>query len=200
MRYHYRVITPFTRFENLVPLSRMLKCEGIFWHPILNDDLPFGIHNILWIEPWYCPKPEEGFNPVHSAINFFLSRATIHPEDRYLFLMDDDWWEPGFLEKLDKHEGELLICSMLRGQHQPPKGLPYGTDPLTAAPENLKVGHVGAEQLIVSGRLLKDCKFGPEPFADGLLIEKLAKEHKVEFVPEANVWFNYLEPGRWEKA
>lgn len=197
---NYRVITPFTRFQNLLEFSRMLHSLRVTWHPVFNDDLPYGIHNVDWIVAFYCPRPEPNFNPVHSALNFFITHARLYDEDRYLFLMDDDWYEPGFFDKIDKHPGELLICSMLRGHNQPPNGLPYGTDPLTAAPENIRVGHVAAEQLIVSGRLLRDCRFGPEPFADGLLIEKLAKENRVEFVPEANVWFNYLEPGRWNRS
>ena len=199
MKHTYRVITPFSRFENLAQFSRMLHKHPVIWHPIFNDDLPFGIHNVSWIDPMYAPAATPGFNPGNWYINWFIIHARLLDDDRYLVLADDDFYEPRFFDKLDEHEGEVLICSMLRGQHQPPGGVPYGTSPLVAAPKNLKIGGVGMEQLVISGRLLKNFRIGPETVSDGAAIINLSKEHKFEFVPEANVWFNYLEPGRWDR-
>lgn len=200
MRYTYRILTPFSRFQNLVNFARMLHSHRVLWHPLLDDDLPFGIHSIDWIDPVYVPRGEPpGFVRAHWMLNWFIEKAYVFESDRYLFLADDDWYEPGFFDKLDAVDGEVLICSMLRGHHQPPTGTPYGTSPLEAAPQNLHVGQVGAEQLVVSGKVLKPCRFGPEPHADGILIEALTSRHKPAFVPDAHVWFNYLEPGRWDK-
>jgi hypothetical protein len=198
MNYNYRVITPFARFGNLLAFTRMLQGNGVIWHPVFNDDLPFGIHNLHWIDPTYAPPPPKDFCAPHWYINWFIEHTLIHDLDRYLFLMDDDFYEPGFFGKLDAVGGSVLICSMQRGQHEPPGSPHHGLTPLLAAKENLKICHVGAEQLIVSGSILRECRFGPGTTADGTLIESLALKHQITFVPHANVWFNYLEPGRWD--
>jgi hypothetical protein len=199
MKFRYHVITPFTRFENLVEFSRMLKSIGVSWHPVFNNDLPFGIHGNEWIESLYCPIPTPGFNAGNFAINWFFDHGYIMDDDRYMMLADDDFYEPGFLEKIDSHSGELIVCSMLRGHNQPSGGTPYGTGTLTACPENMHVGAVGMEQAIFKGSVLREMRLGPENDSDGRAIVDIASRHAPDFAPEANVWFNYLQPGRWNR-
>src|ERR1017187_2636779 len=176
----------------------MLLSMGVRWHPIFNDDLSFRIMPSDWLEPCYCgPAPTSG-HPANHALNWFLDHNQLGPSCRYLILADDDFYEPEFFSKVDRHDGDLLVCSMNRGQHQPASGPQHGTSPLIAAQENLVVCKVGCEQLIISGARLQDLRFSSGPTADGILIEELARHHKFEFVPEAEVLFNALEPGRWD--
>lgn len=198
-KYRYHVVTPFTRFENLVVFACMLREFGVMWHPVFNDDLPFRLAENDWIEPWFAARAPEGWNRGNWAFNWFLDHGSILDRSRYLLMPDDNFYEPGFFDKLEEREGELLICSMKRGHQIPPGGTPYGTDTLVAVPGNMHVGGVGGEQLIVSGRLLKTVRFGPNHGSDGQVIAALCQAHKPEFLPEAYVWFNYLEPGRWNK-
>jgi len=197
-KYRYYVITPFSRWQHFPAVIRLLFEQKVVWAPVFDADLPLSLTFPSWVEPHYCPPAPAGFFPGYWKTNWFFDHHVIEPEARYLVLNDDDWYEPGFFDKLDNRPGELLICSMNRGQHQPP-GSPHPGGILDACPENLRVSYVGGEQLIVSGRLMHEHRYGPEYEADGHLIVKLSQAHPVEFVPEAQVYFNYLEPGRWDR-
>lgn len=200
MKYH--VITPFSRFENLRPLIAMLEPHGIEWDIIMDEDVPFRLlFKHEWIRSYYCPKTAPPFWSVwRKAINWYLDTTVIKEEDRYCILNDDDAYEPGFFKKLSKIEGEVIICSMKRGDRIPPVSDPvraHPTNTLIAAPENAVVCGVGAEQMIISGRLLLGIRLEDHPYADGIMISKAVKENGAKYVPDAFVWFNYYEPGRW---
>jgi len=198
MKYHYHVVTPFSRLENLQIIGQHVKDCGADWHPLFNDSLCFRLKESGWLKPVFCSPVPAGWNPGHHVINEFIINEPIVPEDRYLILCDDDWYEPGFFDKLDREEGSLLFCSMLRGHHQPPN-MPHGIATLVAARENLTPGNVGVEQMIISGERLKLIRFGPSNISDGEVIRGLAGEPNITFVKDAFVWFNYLQPGRWDK-
>jgi hypothetical protein len=199
MKYKYHVIMPFTRFENLLAVSLILSRAKVWWHPVFNNDIPFGIHNLGWIDPVYAPKAPEGFNPGHFAINWFLDHSELIDDHRYHILCDDDGFEDGFFEKMDAAAGDALLCSMMRGQNQPANGPQYGTATLEAKLENVQVGLVGIEQLMLAGRVMRRYRLGPNAADDGRWVVQVAQENLITFVPNANVWFNYLQPGRWNR-
>lgn len=205
----YHVLSPFNRFENLRSLIDMLAGQRsprfeLRWHPIFDEDLPFAIHfPQSWITPGYCPPSRPFWSMWADALNRYISSGPLHPEHRYCILNDDDAYEPEFFEKVDKVPGDILIVGMKRGHHIPAGVIPeraHGTETLEARPEAMAVGHVGAEQMICSGRVFERYGFNNSIAADGERIVKIITEEKiVSYVPEASVWFNYYEPGRWDK-
>lgn len=203
MNHTYHILTPFGRIQNLDEMIRLLRTLKIQWHPVFDDSLQFRMdfgHELGWIHPEYCPPTNiPGFIRAHFINNWWMDRQVPEENGRYLFINDDDFLEEGFLEKVDGVEGDIMIVSMKRGHHQPPTGPQYGTETLVAAPENMSPGHVGGEQLIASGKALPRVRFGPNQFGDGEMVVAAVKEFEAAYVPEANVLFNWLEPGRWDK-
>ena len=203
-RYNYHVVTPFRRFQNLEALLNMLTPMPVLWHLLLDEGLPFSLRLPAWCTVYSCPKSEPFWSYWADSLNRFISRGFVdqNPKSRYLILNDDDFYEPDFFDKIDKRDGEVIICSMIRGHNIPAGVIPeraHPTHTLTAAPESVQVGHIGAEQMVCSGRIFSAYGFNNTIAADGERICKIASENPPEFAPEANVWFNYLEPGRWNK-
>ncbi len=201
MKYH--IITPFARFENLRKIIDMLAPKDVSWHPIMDEDLPFRFRfDQFWIVPSYCPVIQGPFwSKWRHAINWFLDTSIVYPTDRWCILNDDDFYEPDFFEKITTHKADVVIASMKRGHHIPPVTDPvraHPTSTLIAAPENMVPCGVGIEQMIVSGRILSGVRLEDNAYADGMLISSVVKNNEVDYAPEAFVWFNYLEPGRWD--
>lgn len=200
---NYHVITPFSRFENLKPLAGLLGACGVQWHLLLDETLPFRIHfTDCRIEPTYYPVSAPFWRMWRNSINSFITDGNIIPEDRYMILNDDDWYEPGFFQKIDAHKGKAIVCTMLRGHQTPPVSDPvraHPTNPLIASPQNMHPGGVGIEQIILSGDLFATVRLADHPHADGMMIQAVYNAMPIDYAPEACVWFNYLEPGRWNK-
>lgn len=209
----YHILTPFSRFQNLVAFSKHLRSfkeVPLIWHPILDDDLPFTLDgavvvNDFRIEEWIIRPVRtlakvEGWYPVYTKQNHFADHYPLNEEElrhRFVLLNDDDFVRRDFFEKLDAVDGNVLITSMERGTPVMPKYQPF----LKASPENVQYGSVGNEQLVVTGEVLKDprWRFSPHYSGDWDYIEKVVAVHKPVFVPEAVVLFNWLEDGRWER-
>ena len=202
MKYKYNVITPLSRYENLSKLIKMLEPFRIQWHVITDADVPFRLEfDQRWITHYICDNKEVAFyNRCNAAINWMLDVYPQMPKERYCILNDDDAYEPGFFEKVDAVDGELLIVSLDRGHHTPAGVSPeraHGIDTLVAAPENMHPGQVSVEQFIASGRIQSVCRLPLHISGDGQMIEWMVNHYPAAYVPEAKVWFNYYEPGRW---
>lgn len=145
-----------------------------------------------------CPPMPAGYGFIGSwKTNWFLDHVTFDDETRYCLLNDDDFFAPGFFDRLDEHDEPFILCSMNRGDHHP-KGSPHPGGVLIACPENMRPGYVGGEQLIVAGKILKDYRLGVSYEGDWKLLEQLLKDHRPRYAPEAYVLFNALEPGRFD--
>lgn len=209
MSYKYHIITPLRRYENMEKLvtmlaSRRAEWAHLEWHVIIDDDAPFYFFfRQPWIHVYYQHNPElEFWKRCNFAINRWLDTHPLVESDRYCILNDDDAYEPEFFTKIDAHEGNLVIASMQRGQHTPPGTGPtraHATNTLVAAPENMRVGHVGVEQFFVCGEYLKTARLPLTVAGDGEMVSYLVGTYGAEYAPEANVLFNYFEPGRWDK-
>jgi hypothetical protein len=181
MRYAYHIITPFSRWQNFMTLARHLKPMGVVWHPVFDSEISvyFGDE---WIKSMVCGKCPRGFFPGYWMTNWYLDHAPVCGiAIRYLILNDDDLYEEGFFEKVDAVDGELLICSMRRGEEL-----------LKGCAENFKQAFVGGEQLIVSGRLMREERYEGHYEADWGVISRLAEKEAPVYVPEAVVKFNCL--------
>lgn len=171
------IVTPFSRPQNLPRLLPMILDTGAEWHPI-DDPAPADWDGCYW------------------KINQFLSGPLVDT-DRYGFLADDDYYEPGFFQKLDQHKGEVVICSMLQGNHRSDLP-PTPAKRVLAAPEFMHVNCCGLPQIFVSGRVGKLIRFENRCDADGRMIEYLVANYAIDYAPECWVWWNYLRPGRWD--
>jgi hypothetical protein len=199
MKYH--VVTPFSRPENFDRLQDMLRLSDVDWHLLIDDPPKFALHyEETWIRQYLIPKIEPPWAMWRRCILWFAESSEIVDDDRYLIMADDCCYEPNFFQKIDQHSGDVVICSMKRGDNIPP-GVSieksHGTETLVASPGNMHPCQVSAEQIILSGRLFKQIQLPDQQNCDGMMIEKMAQDHPVVYVPDAFVWFNYLEPGRW---
>lgn len=203
MKYH--IVTPYKRFENLHPQIEMLKAQdaNLAWDLLLDKHLPFHISVPGdWVRTFFFEPQQPFWQAWRHHLNAYIGIADIVANDRYLILNDDDAVEPGFFQKIDQHDGNLIICSMMRGHQTPPSGplRSHPTDTLMADPANMRVGRVGCEQMICTGELFRQLKFANDVCADGMAIVDMVSRHPADYAAEAFVWFNYYEPGRWNKT
>lgn len=207
----FNVITPLARFENFTDLVDMLEPKGIEWHIITDEGTEVSINvdqeKYPWIHFYICPNNGiQFFERCNYAINWFIDTQEIKKNEIYCILNDDDGYEPDFFLKLDAIENivdtEVVIVSMERGHRIPSTAIGCRAHPpskLWAVPENLRVGAVGVEQIILKGEILSKFRIPLLNDGDGRFIVAVASEYTPLFAPEINVWFNYFEPERWDK-
>lgn len=201
----YHVITPLRRYQNAARLLELLEPQGIIWHPIMDDDGKFTLSFYpAWVAEQVVKLPEGGtfFERCNTSINLWMDRHDWQPEDYYCILNDDDAYEPGFFDKIRRCSDDVIVPSMMRGNQTPADVSPeraHGTDTLLADPSNMQVGRIGVEQMIVKGRILKNCRLPLTIAGDGEMLTYIGATNPVTYMPDAYVWFNYLEPGRWNK-
>ena len=209
----YHIITPLARYQNLNKLINMLEPKNIQWHVITDDDSKFELKfDQEWIHYYVCPNKEnEFFERCNYSINWFIDNHDLNPEDMYCILNDDDSYEPEFFNKLsnelnndliDNEYKDVVICSMERGNNIPSDAVGIRTHPtykLWAHPDSMHIGGVGVEQIILKGKILKNYRIPLLPAGDGEFIINILNNHKVFMIPNISVWFNYFEPGRWNK-
>lgn len=191
-----RILTPFSRTENLIELGNSIKEAGAYWH-LLSVEGEFKLPPLgSWVTQHFFKPPADGHFIGHHLCNEFIELG-LEPEDRYMVLTDDDGIEPGFFKKIEPYNDDIIVVSMQRS-NVPTVGdgdCPFNT--LVAHPRNLKVGSTGLEQIVIKGKVLQDYRLGSRYEADGDFIEKLwaERESSFQFVPEAMVYFDKLPPG-----
>jgi hypothetical protein len=209
----FNVITPLARYNNINELVNHLEPKNIKWHVITDIDSndEFTITKD-WVNHYVCPNEgNEFWARCNNSINWFIENFDLNDDEYYGILNDDDGYEDLFFKKLregiddvNKSNGftDLVICSMLRGHNTPGDAEPvrqHPTFPLIARPESMNVGGVGVEQFFVKGSILKNHRLPLTTCGDGELISELVKTYGATYLPDTYVWFNYFEPGRWNK-
>ena len=205
----YNVVTPFARTENYELLKSMLlekrKHCNIIWHIVKDLDKEFTVENNEdWIKFYeYNNKETTFYGRCNASINWFFE-TQITSNDFYLILNDDDAYEDNFFRKLNAidTDKDVIICSMKRGNftpHTEHESQRHPTDTLYATPENMRVGGVGIEQIIIRGNLLRKYSLPLVVCGDGMFIEKIVKENDYLLAPHLFVHFNYFQKGRWIK-
>jgi len=187
---------------------------NINWHVITDEDLGFSLNfKDSWITNYVCPNDGvEFWARCHGALNWFIDSQELKDDEMYCFMNDDDGYEPDFFTKVDdavketvRQHGsipDVLIVSMLRGD-QTPAGLEWPrshpTWSLFAHPQNMQPGHVGLEQILLSGEVLKKHRLSLDHDGDGQFIVQATQNNFVTYAPHIFALFNYFEPGRWNK-
>lgn len=200
------VLTPFSRKENKDFLIKVLegKCNWIVLQAIGETDYNFPI----WVTVKHYPASGKGLS--NQLLNAFFKEAG--DETQYLTLCDDDSVEDGFFDKIP--DADVVCVSMQRNDVVTPHAvwddwkekryhIEKGIDVLVAAPENMKVARVGGEQLICKGKVLKQFSYTLDDSTtdvpgDFAFIRDVIEKYPPVYVPEAKVYFNYFEDGRWQ--
>lgn len=201
------IITPMNRLEHFFRLQLMLEDQGIntwhlLFHPDELKDLDYDTDTIRsgWLQI-HAVDVKLGNCPGLHLVNQFISKGGFLAEDYYQILCDDDWLEPEYVKKLKGHDTcPLIIVGMKRGEPSDFIGI-HPTWNLIADPNSLRYGCMGVEQGVFKGWLLNQLA------TEGIALDapnedflfKAAKMFPTEYLPDVNVWFNYLEPGRWKK-
>ena len=186
----YHVITPFSRPQNISALMTHLSQFPAIWHPLAHNKEHFrqlveaAGDDSRWLPDFtpYPPETEANGSCCYHKVNTFIERWGLIDDDYYCVLCDDDLYELDFFDKIQQHTGDVVVCSMhwLNGRE------------LIAAPQNMRQGQVGFEQLIIKGKVFKRYRYKMDCQADGQLIETVCKENPVDYAPEAWVLFNAL--------
>ena len=195
MKYH--ILSPFSRVENKEAWIKHLRQFDVIIHPIINDPIEFPKED--WIKPFtFKAKPKTKWI-YYYALNEFLDSETLIDDDYYIFVNDDDFLAPDFFEKIKGIDSDFIVVSMKRGHKASRHG---GTSTLNATWRVMGKRHIGGEQIILKGKFLKSERFRRNITGDGRFIRSLWHKYPHEnftFVRDAYVWFNYLEPGRWNE-
>lgn len=202
---NYRVLTPFSRPQNLIEMGSCLKQQGVQWH-LLSVEGEAKLPDLgSWVHQHFFRSPPPDFFIGHHLCNEFLEHVEVDDEDYLVVLTDDDATEEGFFDKLRPFNDDIIIVSMQRSNKPSgtDAGCAYGT--LMAAPENMKTVYIGYEQLVIKRKVAKQYRCGGVYHADGLLLEQLWAERmeSFRFVPDAKVYFNRYPPGyfgRWDRT
>jgi hypothetical protein len=138
-------------------------------------------------------------------LNDFLSNLDIAENDYYLDTADDDGYEPGVFDAIRKMDDPVIFISMKRGFRTPPGLLiekQYPCNTLIAHPDNVKIGSIGGEQIIMKGSVLKTIRFDKdnEAVCDGILAMELKEKYPIRYEPTLYALFNYFQPGRWDNG
>ncbi len=195
----YHVLTPLIRYDLIDGLVDNLSRQRVIWHPLTQEE-GVKIPNLRWIKPLYIPIPPEwkGFEAYYK-FNRFGEIVGWIDQQMYVYLGDDDLYAPGAVDILRETPGELVMMTMRRGDRCPGPGK-HGCSTLTADPGNRRMGSIGFEQLVMSGRLRKQWPYRHGNVCeDGFLAERLAASSEPwSYAPRAEVLFNVFEPGRWD--
>lgn len=202
----FHVITPFARTANHKKLGAMLQNQGVAsWILLLHPGQAIDLERWSgWCRTVTLDIPKTDCVAA-TLCNRFLLDYDFRDDQWYCFLCDDDWIPAGFFSGLAKKivpKDKLAIVGMLRG-NSIPTNPGHPTWPLIPSPDSLRYGFVGFEQGIFEGGALRDYRSNHAiGLADPneLVLITMAKERGAAFIPDLNVWFNYLEPGRWDEA
>jgi len=156
-------------------------------------------------EPWIKPttvKETPDWIGCYDRFNQWIKRGDISDDDRYIFISDDDGFEPGFFDRLDGATADVVVVSAKRGQYRTTTGARHPASTLVAAPENMQRGKVDLMQLCLKGGVVKKLRWKNHYEADGMMAEWLAREYgdKIDYRPDVFGLFNLFEEGRYNPA
>lgn len=197
MKFH--LLTPFSREENKEAILKNFHRPEVIFHPIINKPIEFPHED--WIRPFTFTLLPNLKWPYYYALNKFIDANEFVDDEYYQFINDDDFMEPDFYQKLEGITTDFIVVSIKRGNTMAPN-LKYSINTLTARSGCMGSRYMAGEQFILKGKYLRGYQFQQIHIADGKLSSYMWGKypHKdFTFVKNAYIWFNYLEPGRWNK-
>ena len=211
------LIIPFSRPENKDKLIEAYRPMGVILHPIMFEDeiINFGEddENKRWIEPYYIKDKSEDCKVLMPGTykrncwikdcNNPICEVEIIDLDYYVTADDDDMYEPNVMDEIRKMDDDIVIISMKRGHRIPKTALSprdYPTNTLFAAPENVELGSISAQQSFVKGHIFKQHLHNENIHVwDGeLIVHHKESGEQIAYRPDLFALFNYYEPERWD--
>lgn len=202
------LIIPFSRPENRDKLIEAYRPMNVILHPIMfcDEEIDFYEDGESWVFPFYINERSEdckAMMPGTYKRNKWISEYPIKDDDYYVTADDDDMYEPNVMSEIRKMDDDIVIISMKRG-HRIPKGIKpprdYPTNTLFAAPENVELGKISAQQSFVKGHIFKQHLHNENIHVwDGeLIIHHKESGEQIVYRPDLFALFNYYEPERWD--
>lgn len=170
------------------------KRPDVIFHPIIDTPIDFPKED--WIKPFTFDPDRTRKWILFDAWNKYIESGNLIDDDYYMFISDDDFLEPNFFNKIKDVNTDIILVSMKRGDNGTKSG---SANTLIPSPHFVR-SRIGTEQLIIKGKVLKGERFGDRWTADYMLIGGLRQKYpqeKFTYIIDTYVWFNYLEPGRW---
>lgn len=194
------ILVPFYRKYLYKTLLHYYNNLGIIFHPICDhvDIEPFKDNILEWVKPFLCPPLKNG-EPCYTKFNYFLENNDIIDNDYYGFAGDDDMFEEGLVDELQKSEAEIIFISSYRGDTVPNDGgAPHPAEILLQRNiHDVCRGRIGLGMFFVKGYILRPLRFVTDNgWGDGIFAENLCDKGTLEFKPDVFLFFNYFQPGR----
>lgn len=203
------VITPLGRPQNYAKLAGMILGQGVSsWIILLDQHQRMVLPTFGGKCKFQSYEVAGGGHRGAMLMNVALKEYNFISDDWYCWLCDDDWLPPNFIETLRANAAEdaaLIICSLQRGDQIPVKASQVGHPghpcwSLLASPQGLCYGGISFEQGIMRGNAIREFRksnvIDPMDPNEKALIA-MAKSFRTQYISELFIWFNYLEPGRW---
>ncbi len=200
------LIIPFSRPENKDKLIEAYRPMGVILHPIMFEDEEIEFPDEEWIQPFVIREKStdcKAMMPGTYKRNRWIGSRIVFGNDYYVTADDDDMYEPNVMSEIRQMNDDIVVISMKRG-HRIPKGIKpprdYPTNTLFAAPENVELGSISAQQSFVKGHIFKQHLHDEEIHVwDGeLIIHHKESGEQIAYRPDLFALFNYYEPERWD--
>lgn len=202
------LVIPFYRKENRDKLIEAYRPMGVILHPIMFEDEVVDFPYEPWIEPCVIAMDSSECKAERIECykrNWWIGAGPIVDDDYYVCVDDDDMYEPNVFENIKKMDNDIVIISMKRGYQIPKDASPdrmYHTTTLFAHPDNIKLGSISGQQVIVKGKIFKNQTFDENYQAWDYLAASHYKETEkdIVYLPDLYALFNYYEPQRWQRS
>ena len=200
------LIIPFSRPENRNKFIEAYRPMGVILHPIMFEDETCDFGSETWVIPIIIPGNSTDCKVMMPGCykrNYFIQHYCVLDDDYYVTADDDDMYEPNVMDEIHKMDSDIVIISMKRG-HRIPKSIKpprdYPTNTLFAAPENVELGCISAQQSFVKGRIFKQHLHNENIHVwDGeLIVHHKESGEQIAYRPDLFALFNYYEPERWD--
>jgi hypothetical protein len=201
-----QIITAMYRFDNFHELRETLIGQGVDlrWTLLVENHERSRLQvdpNDSWIQVKEISFPPlYGFSHGDYKDLQYLRNGGSGDGEYCGFLNDDDSYEPGLLKAIAEQTTPVVVVSMLRGQQIPANAqIRHPAYTLFADPGCMCGGGVGLEQFFFTGSVVREVGILSDPQPEYSLI-RLAQRGPTTYLRDRYVWFNYLEPGRWNRT
>ena len=208
------VVMPFLRPDNFKTLLVMLAPLDLQWHLICHEPSSIPAKVLPdWIHVHDCGQVPEKWDACYWKLNWFIDNVPIIDADRYHYLCDDDGLTVAAARVFKKATAPVAVCSIKRGLEPQPHwkrtglgprsftrhGPPRVLKPLIATPDALR-NTCWMGMVAVLGGILRQMHFVNYSSGDSYAGNMLWESCSVQYFPNAFVYHNWLEPGRYKRT
>lgn len=202
------ISTAFYRNYLLNQIIHYYEPMKIIWHPVIfeseTEKIKWPCETQAWLYPLVIPDNKKVSNFIdigYHKNNAFIRSKYVNDDDYYIFLDDDDMITLETIKAIKLMNDDIVFISLKRGYNisETVEQLKqYDTSTLIADPRNVFPGRISKQQLVIKGKILKECNFLEDiHFADGILAFWLKQHYEIRYEPKLYALFNFFEKERW---